>query len=109
VYRQWYDARLVPWLHYIPLDNTLVDLYGVMEFFVGYHTKKKADGGNDARLSSRFAHEEEAHRIAEGSKDWANKVLRREDMLIYVYRLLLEYARVVDDRRDRLGWVGDLK
>lgn len=30
-------------------------------------------------------------------------------MRIYVYRLLLEYARVVDDRRDRLGWVGDLK
>jgi hypothetical protein len=109
VYRQWYDARLVPWLHYIPLDSTLVDLYGVMEFFVGYHTKEKVDGGNDARLSNRFAHEEEAHRIAEGSKDWANKVLRREDMLIYVYRLLLEYARVVDDRRDRLGWVGDLR
>jgi hypothetical protein len=35
--------------------------------------------------------------------------LRREDMLIYMYRLLLEYARLMDDKRDRLGWVEDLK
>jgi hypothetical protein len=25
-----------------------------------------------------------------------------------VWRLLLEFARVCDDQRDRLGWVGDL-
>jgi hypothetical protein len=35
-------------------------------------------------------------------------VLRKEDMLVYVLRLLLEYARVVDERREVMGWVGDL-
>jgi hypothetical protein len=33
-------------------------------------------------------------------------VLRREDMQIYVMRLLLEYARLCDDDRDVLGWAG---
>jgi hypothetical protein len=35
-------------------------------------------------------------------------VLRREDMLLYVWRLLLEFARVCDENRARLGYVDDL-
>ncbi|KAF2027837.1 hypothetical protein EK21DRAFT_102284 [Setomelanomma holmii] len=84
IHRQWYDSRLVPWLHFIPLDHTFIDLYGIMEYFLG------------------------TRRIAEASKVWADTVLRKEDMLIYTYRLLLEYARVLDDKRERMGWVGDL-
>lgn len=60
VYRQWYDARLVPWLHYMPLDDTLVDLYGVMEFFLGSHMN---------HTTRRSAHDDEARRIAEAGKD----------------------------------------
>lgn len=26
---------------------------------------------------------------------------------IYVYRLLLEYGRIIDDNRDRIGYSGD--
>ena len=44
-------------------------------------------------------------KIALGGKEWAEKVLRREDMQVYVYRLLLEYARLCDDNRERLGWM----
>ncbi|KAH8730322.1 hypothetical protein GQ44DRAFT_607047 [Phaeosphaeriaceae sp. PMI808] len=95
IYRKWFDSRIVPWHHFIPMDNTFVDLYGVMEYFVGTR-------------SSSYAHDDEARRVAEAGKEWADKVLRKEDMLIYVYRLLLEYARVVDDKRERLGWHGDL-
>lgn len=146
VYRQWYDARLVAWLHYLPLDSTFVDLYGIMEYFLGsrvspdakdyphavgeiqahdHHFKvpenaaeydhDSAQSGNEPQIPpapryfKRSSHDDAAREIAEASKAWANKVLRREDMLIYGYRLLLEYARVVDDRRDRIGWVGDLK
>ena len=28
-------------------------------------------------------------------------------MLIYTYRLLLEYARLAADSRERMGWTGD--
>lgn len=36
------------------------------------------------------------------------RVLRKEDMLAYVYRLLLEYARVSDREREQMGFGGDL-
>tara|TARA_R110002003_G_scaffold1122_3_gene22465 strand:+ start:6464 stop:8656 length:2193 start_codon:yes stop_codon:yes gene_type:complete len=169
--RQWYDSRLVPWLHFIPLDHTFVDLYGIMEYFLGlnvneggkdfahaigqvqkhehhfntpesqHEENQKAHGSgehfaeNDHSTSSQSGnephiprpsqpdpaphphppkrstggHDDTARNIAEAGKTWADKVLRKEDMLIYTYRLLLEYARVVDDKRDRLGWVSDLK
>ncbi len=35
-------------------------------------------------------------------------MLRKDDMQIYVLRLLLEYARVSDERREQMGWVADL-
>jgi hypothetical protein len=89
IYAEWHDDRLAPWLHFVPLDNTFADVYGVMDYFL--------DG-----------HDAEARRIAEEGKEWADKVLRREDMMLYVWRLLLEYARVVDPKRDRLGFVADL-
>ena len=28
-------------------------------------------------------------------------------MQIYMFRLLLEYARIIDDNRDRIGYSGD--
>lgn len=29
------------------------------------------------------------------------------DVQIYMFRLLLEYGRVMDDNRDRIGYAGD--
>jgi len=46
--------------------------------------------------------------IARESARWAEKVLRKDDMLLYTWRLLLEYARVMDDKREKLGYVEDL-
>jgi hypothetical protein len=31
-------------------------------------------------------------------------VLRKEDMEIYFFRLLLEWGRLTDDRRDQIGF-----
>ncbi|ETS82870.1 hypothetical protein PFICI_04746 [Pestalotiopsis fici W106-1] len=92
VYAEWHDARLVAWRHFVPLDNTLQDLYGVLDYF--------AD--RDA------AGDEAAREIAEAGAEWAARVLRREDMLLYVWRLLLEFARVCDQKRELLGYVEDL-
>jgi len=92
IYSEWHDSRLVPWKHFVPLDSTYVDLYGVLDYFVGFD-----GGGRDAA----------AERIADEGRVWAEKVLRKEDMLLYVYRLVLEYARVMDERREEMGYVGD--
>lgn len=100
VYREWHDSRLLAWKHFVPMDNRYGDWFGIMEYFLGYK------GGNGG--SSRPAHDEAAEKIAHDGKVWAEKVLRREDMQIYTLRLLLEYARVSDERREKMGWVEDL-
>lgn len=101
LYRNWYDARLWPWVHYVPIDSTFIDVYGIMDYFVG-------STGATTPSDRKKEHDTEARRIAKQGREWAEKVMRSEDMLAYVYRLLLEYARLVDDKRERLGWVGDL-
>lgn len=92
LYAEWHDARLVAWRHFVPLDNTLQDLYGVLDYFL--------DGGGEGDRAARA--------IAEEGAAWAARVLRREDMLLYVWRLLLEFARVCDEKREMLGFVDDL-
>jgi hypothetical protein len=126
VYKEWHDSRLVPWVHFVPMDNTFVDFYGIVEYFLGEEPdwsgpaeptpsevagdgEKKAEKRMPPMQAKRNGHDAAAKKIALQGQEWAEKVLRREDMQIYVYRLLLEYARVCDDRRERMGWVGDLK
>lgn len=92
IYREWHDDRLFPWLHFVPMDNTFQDLYGLLDYFT-------ADEKGDAA----------ARLIAETGKTWAETVLRREDMLLYTWRVLLEFARVCDGNRETLGFVDDLR
>lgn len=100
LWREWHDSRLVAWKHFVPMDNRFTDWYGIMEYFLGY---EGADGTKKVE-----GHDKEAAKIALAGKEWADKVLRKEDMKIYVLRLLLEYARLSDDRRESMGWVEDL-
>lgn len=88
IYAEWHDDRFAPWVHFVPFDNTYQDIYAVLEYFL--------------------SHDREAESIATEGKAWAEKVFRRADMKLYVWRLLLEYARVLDDKRDNLAFVGDL-
>jgi len=98
IFKEWHDNRLMPWVHFIPLDITLRNLWATMAYFLGY------PAGESAGLQ---AHDAEGERIATDGRLWADKVLRREDMLLYVHRVLLEYGRLCDDDRDRLGFTDD--
>ncbi|KAK8087539.1 hypothetical protein PG997_002500 [Apiospora hydei] len=100
LFREWHDSRLFAWKHFVPMDTRFGDYYGILEYFMGY------DGGESGKKVP--AHDAEAEKIAMAGKEWAEKVLRKEDMQIYVLRLLLEYARLSDDRRETMGWVEDL-
>ncbi|KAK6217541.1 capsular associated protein [Colletotrichum tabaci] len=108
VYAEWHDDRLTPWLHFVPLDNTFQDLYGVLDFFTDGDDEPGGSWGVDKVLGKRSKGDDAARWIAEQGKEWAEKVLRREDMRLYVWRLLLEFARVCDEHRDTLGYVDDL-
>ena len=92
IYHEWHNSRLVPWKHFVPMDNTFIDIYGIMEYFLG---------NEDAGVKG---HDGLAKDIANGGKAWADMVLRKEDMQIYVFRLLLEYARLCDEDREIMGW-----
>jgi hypothetical protein len=88
VFREWQDEWIDAWVHYVPLGMK----------------------GNDAVESVRyFAHEEEgkiqAPRLAKQGKEWAQKVLRNEDLEVWFFRLLLEYGRLIDDDRENIGYM----
>lgn len=82
LFREWHDDRLVPWVHYVPISLSMEELPEVMRFLA--LTKR---GGEVAR------------RIAERGREWKERALRREDFGVYWYRLVLEYARLMDVRR----------
>ncbi|KAI4233698.1 MAG: hypothetical protein LQ352_008227 [Teloschistes flavicans] len=108
IFREWHDSRLFAWRHFVPMDNRYDDLYTILTYFLGVGdppgTQPVAGPGNDAFVRR---HEEEGKRIAVKGREWAKKVLRREDIEIYMFRLLLEYGRIIDDNRDRIGYSGD--
>ena len=105
LWREWHDSRLVAWKHFVPMDNRFGDWFGIVEYFLG---GKSITGNKQKDEELREKRDKNAEKIALAGREWASKVLRKEDMLIYVLRLMLEYARVCDERREVMGWVGDL-
>ncbi|KAI1437587.1 hypothetical protein GGR50DRAFT_48294 [Xylaria sp. CBS 124048] len=87
LFRTWWEERIHPWRHYVPLDLRLGDLPRALKYF----------GGS--------AGQDDAKEIAEAGYVWAKKALRKEDMEVYMFRLLLEWGRLLDDRREELGFV----
>lgn len=92
MYHEWHDSRLIPWKHFVPMHNTYMDFYGIMDYFLG----------NPA--SGVEGHDAAAEKIALEGKAWTERVLRREDMMVYTYRLILEFARLCHDNRYKMGW-----
>jgi hypothetical protein len=87
IYTEWHESRLLPWLHYIPMNPSFIDVYGILDYFFG---DCKAFRAKDRNMAIYGAHEEAARKIAVEGKNWADKVLRAEDMQVYTLRLLLE-------------------
>lgn len=99
LFREWYDSRLTAWLHFVPQDIRLHGVWSTLAYFAGLNGTM---WGQDIRWQ---AHEKEGEMIAEQGREWAGKVLRKEDMECYFFRLLLEWGRLTDDARDELGFV----
>ncbi|KAL4793577.1 hypothetical protein BDV19DRAFT_366244 [Aspergillus venezuelensis] len=73
LFREWHDERLKPWVHYIPLSLKGDEFVETMRFFTSEEEGKIA-----------------APLLAQKGKDWAQKSLRKEDMEVWFFRLLLE-------------------
>jgi hypothetical protein len=85
VLREWHDERLIPWVHYVPVSMGMQELPEIMRFL----TSEKGEGL--------------ARQIAEKSGEAHEKMLRKEDMTVYLYRLMLELARIMDPKRQFEG------
>ncbi|KAK4687168.1 hypothetical protein P7C73_g2946, partial [Tremellales sp. Uapishka_1] len=88
IYPEWHSDWLTPWVHYIPTQVDYSDLYSIMSFFVG--SPEGRTEGNDGLAAE----------IAEQGKKFGEEHWRWEDMQAYMFRLLLEYARLQADDRD---------
>lgn len=84
--REWHDERLVPWLHYVPVSQGMEELPELV-----------------SHLTSTEVGREAAKHVAEQGREWFGKAFREVDRSIYVYRLLLELARLQDPARPRMA------
>ncbi|KAI1378681.1 glycosyltransferase family 90 protein [Hypoxylon crocopeplum] len=101
VFREWYTERLMPWVHFVPIDLRYHALHSTMAYFIGLKNRGSING----RPQLTDGRKEDARWIAEQGRKWADKAIRREDMEVYMFRLLLEWGRVIDENRDNLGFV----
>ncbi|GAA6003242.1 hypothetical protein JCM10207_001821 [Rhodosporidiobolus poonsookiae] len=90
IYQEWYSDRIMPWVHYVPTRMDYADLYNLLAFF---------DGGLDP-ATREGNHDDLAEEIALAGKEWAETHWRVVDMQAYLFRLLLEYGRVLDPARE---------
>ncbi|KXJ91226.1 hypothetical protein Micbo1qcDRAFT_195376 [Microdochium bolleyi] len=103
IFRTWSTERLTPWAHFVPLDTRYHALHSTMAYFIGLTGRGPLDGRmrGDGDMDART---DDARWIAEEGAKWAKRALRREDMQIYMFRLLLEWGRVIKEDRGELGF-----
>ena len=82
VFREWHDERIQPWLHYVPISLSMEDLPEVVRYLADDEEGKQV-----------------AVLMAEKGREWSLRALRPVDQAIYLYRLLLELARLQDPGR----------
>lgn len=105
IFREWWDDRLTAWRHFVPVDIRLHGLLSTLMYFAG-SSRGSEDSNERGKLFAVKPNIEAGARIAEDSRLWADRVLRKEDMQVYMFRLLLEWGRLTDDRRDDIGFEG---
>ncbi|KAK2767479.1 capsule-associated protein CAP1 [Arachnomyces sp. PD_36] len=87
LFREWHDEWIKPWVHYVPLSMHGDEYVEIVRYF---------DSEREGQTLGP--------RLAKQGKDWASKALRNEDLEVWFFRLLLEYGRVIDDNRDKIGY-----
>jgi hypothetical protein len=81
IMKEWHDERLVPWVHFIPVSLGMQEVPEIMRY---------------------LTEDEEGRRWARDIAE-RGRVLRKEDATVYLYRLMLELARILDPEREVEG------
>ncbi|KAF7973136.1 hypothetical protein HWV62_16184 [Athelia sp. TMB] len=91
VYPEWFAGRIQEYVHYIPIQMDYSDLHDALMFFRG-------------DLNGDFGHDDLAEKIAEQGREWALNFWRKEDLTAYMFRLMLEYARLTSLDREGMSY-----
>jgi len=110
---EWWTDRIQPWVHYAPVQLDYSDLYNALVFVsplcplnsrtrteLTFHHFLGGPNGKGGEIDL-------AREIANAGRDWSLTHWRKEDMTAYVFRLYLEWARLVADRRSTMDFVLD--
>jgi hypothetical protein len=62
--------------------------------------------GRDTKMND---HSKDGQWIARQGQKWADKAIAQKDLEVYLFRLLLEWGRLIDDDRDKIGFWQDSK
>lgn len=73
VFREWHEEWIKPWVHYVPLSLKGDDVLESVRYFNAEPSGQK-----------------QAVAMAAQSRDWAAKTLRKSDLEVWFFRLLLE-------------------
>ena len=83
LFAAWTDDTTVPWFHYVPLSVRMDEAWPLLEHVLAPAQADALEG------------------IAREGQRWARTRARKDDMVLYAYRLVLEWARMTHDGRDR--------
>lgn len=82
IFKEWHDSRLFQWRHFVPLDNRYDELYSILTYFIGL-----GDADSKGRDGKPYVqrHDFEARKLGRQGSEWANKVLRKEDIEVSLF------------------------
>lgn len=83
LFREWHDERLVPWVHYVPVSHGMEEVPELVFY-----------------LTSTKSGRRRAKEVAEAGREWFGRAFRDVDVSVYLYRLMLELARLQDVERE---------
>ncbi|WVF68121.1 hypothetical protein IAT40_002884 [Kwoniella sp. CBS 6097] len=90
---EWWTDRIQPWVHYVPIQMDYSDLYDAMVFFQG-------DPHSHSHGEPALARD-----IARAGQEWSKTSWRKEDMVAYMFRLYLEWGRLMALKRGSMDFV----
>jgi hypothetical protein len=77
-----FQDRIAPWVHYVPVQVDLSDLYDSLIFFRG-------------NLTGESGHDDMARLIAMAGREWSKRFWRKEDLTAYLFRQVILSAQLV--------------
>ncbi|KAA1127683.1 capsule-associated protein CAP1 [Puccinia graminis f. sp. tritici] len=108
IYKDALTEWIEPWVHYIPIGGEYSELYNLLAYFLPLDDKEEQTKSKknwvrrlwDTTLHKKAEGDEQLRQIAEDGLKWSENVGNKQDIEAYVYRLSLEWGRM-------MGKIGD--